>query len=86
MSFRDIHDRHLFPRDFPNVETATKVVGMLVERDDFYGVVALLDGKPVGSNFLSLMDPVAAPGPITVDPGCQARSYRAYTTVISNLV
>jgi GNAT superfamily N-acetyltransferase len=72
-SFRDIHDRHLFPRDLPGVEIATKVVGMLVERDDYYGVVALLDGKPAGSNFLSLMDPVAGLGPITVDPGCQAR-------------
>jgi ribosomal protein S18 acetylase RimI-like enzyme len=72
-AFKSIHDRHAFQRDFPDAELATKVVGMLVERKDFYGVVALLDGKPVGSNFSSLMDEVSGIGPITVDPSCQAR-------------
>jgi GNAT superfamily N-acetyltransferase len=72
-AFKSIHDRHAFPRDFPDVELAIKVVGMLVERKDFYGVVALLDGKPVGSNFSSLMDEVSGIGPITVDPACQTR-------------
>ncbi|MBI2486599.1 MAG: GNAT family N-acetyltransferase [Deltaproteobacteria bacterium] len=72
-AFKSIHDRHSFPRDFPALDLALKVVDMLVERKDFYGVVALLDGKPVGSNFLSLTDPVAGLGPITVDPACQTR-------------
>jgi len=43
----------------------------MVQRDDFYGVVALRDGQPVGSNFLSLMDLVAGVGPITIDSSCQ---------------
>lgn len=72
-AFKSIHDRHGFPRDFPDVELATKAVGMLVERKDFYGVVALSDGRPVGSNFLSLMDEVSGLGPITVDPACHMR-------------
>ncbi|HWP90800.1 MAG TPA: GNAT family N-acetyltransferase [Thermodesulfobacteriota bacterium] len=72
-AFKSIHDKHVFPRDFPDVELAIKVVGMLVERKDFYGVVALLEGKPVGSNFSSLMDEVSGIGPITVDPACQTR-------------
>jgi GNAT superfamily N-acetyltransferase len=47
---------------------------MLVQRQDFYSVVALLDGRPVGSNFLSLMDPVSGVGPISVDPACQGQT------------
>jgi GNAT superfamily N-acetyltransferase len=66
-AFRGIHDKHCFPRDFPDIDVARQVIGMLVRRDDFYGVVALLDGQPVGSNFLSLMDPIAGIGPITID-------------------
>ena len=72
-AFRTIHDKHAFPRDFPTLDLAMKVIDMLVDREDFYGVVALIDGKPVGSNFLSLMDPVAGVGPITVDPASQTK-------------
>ena len=67
-AFKDIHDRGCGTRDFPTVEIAQQVLGMLVERDDFYSVSALDNGRLVGSNFLSLMDPVAGVGPITVDP------------------
>ena len=70
-SFRDLQEAHGFSPDFPTVDLAQQVLGMMVERDDFYGVVALLDGQPVGSNFLSLMDPVAGVGPITIDRSCQ---------------
>lgn len=72
-AFKTIHDRYAFPRDFPTLDLAMKVMSMLVDRKDFYGVVALIDGKPVGSNFLSLMDPVAGVGPITVDPASQTK-------------
>jgi len=72
-AFKSIHDRHAFPRDFPTLESALKAIDMLVHSEEFYGVVALIDGRPVGSNFLSLMDSVAGVGPITVDPGCQTR-------------
>ena len=70
-AFRTIHDKHAFPRDFPTLDLAMKVMSILVDREDFYGVVALNEGKPVGSNFLSLTDPVAGVGPITVDPASQ---------------
>jgi GNAT superfamily N-acetyltransferase len=46
---------------------------MLVQRDDFYSVSAMDDGRLVGSNFLSLMDPVSGLGPITIDPSCQGQ-------------
>src|SRR5919202_6658464 len=70
-AFKEVHDRGCGTRDFPTVEIARQVLGMLVQRDDFYSVVALDDGRIVGSNFLSLMDPVAGVGPITIDPSCQ---------------
>jgi ribosomal protein S18 acetylase RimI-like enzyme len=72
-AFKEIHDRGCGTRDFPTVEIAQQVLGMLVEREDFYSVSALDNGRLVGSNFLSLMDPVAGVGPITVDPSYQGQ-------------
>jgi ribosomal protein S18 acetylase RimI-like enzyme len=73
-AFKDIQERHHFTPDFPSVAYARKVIGMLVERQDFYGVAALVDGEVVGSNFLTLMDPVAGLGPITVDLAFQGQA------------
>lgn len=72
-AFKTFHERHRFPPDFPNAEIGAQVIGMLVERDDCYGVAALAGGRPVGSNFLWHMDEVAGVGPITVDPSYQGR-------------
>lgn len=73
-AFKDIHDRHHFPLDLPSAALARQVLGMMVSRSDFYSVVALLDGQVVGSNFLSLSDPVAGIGPITVEPCHQGKN------------
>ena len=72
-AFKTFHERHRFPPDFPNAQIATQVIGMLVQREDCYGVAAVADGRPVGSNFLWHMDEVAGVGPITVDPTYQGR-------------
>ena len=72
-AFKDLHDRGCGTRDFPTEEIAQQVLGMLVEREDFYSVSAIDDGRLVGSNFLSLMDPVAGVGPITVDLSYQGQ-------------
>jgi GNAT superfamily N-acetyltransferase len=72
-AFKELEDRACGTRDFPTVEIAQQVLGMLVQRDDFYSVSALDNGKLVGSNFLSLMDPVAGVGPVTVDPSYQGK-------------
>ena len=72
-AFKEVQEGHGFSPDFPTVDLARQVLGMLVERNDFYGVVALRDGQPVGSNFLSRTDPVAGVGPITIDCSCQGR-------------
>lgn len=73
-AFKDIADSHGFPPDFPSAGFARQVTGMLVERDDFYSVTALMDGQPVGSNFLSLSDAVAGVGPITIEVPLQGQN------------
>ena len=72
-AFKEVEEEHGFSPDFPTMELARQVLGMLAQRNDFYGVVALRDGQPVGSNFLSLMDPVAGVGPVTIDCACQGQ-------------
>jgi predicted N-acetyltransferase YhbS len=72
-AFKDIYDRHHLPLDFPSAAPLLELLGMLVSRSDFYGVVALLDGQVVGSNFLSLSDPVAGLGPLTVEARHQGK-------------
>jgi ribosomal protein S18 acetylase RimI-like enzyme len=72
-AFKDIADRHGFPPDFPSVQLARKAIGMLIEREDFYGVAVIVNGELAGSNYLSLTDEVAGVGPITVDCAFQGR-------------
>ena len=72
-AFKELHDRHRLPLDVPSATLARQLLGMMVSRSDFYSVVALLEGQVVGSNFLCFSDPVAAIGPITVEPGHQGQ-------------
>jgi predicted N-acetyltransferase YhbS len=70
-AFKSISSRHNFPWDFPSVEVATTVVTAMLSNPGFYGVVAELDGKIVGSNFLDERNPISGVGPISVDPAVQ---------------
>jgi predicted N-acetyltransferase YhbS len=72
-AFELISSRHNFPRDFPSVEAATRLLTSLILHPDFYAVVAELDGRIVGSNFLDERSVIAGVGPITVDPSVQDR-------------
>lgn len=72
-AFAAIHDRHRFPRDFPTLEAATELVTGFTAHPGIWGVVAEIDGRVVGSNFLDERGPVAGVGPITVDPATQSR-------------
>ena len=72
-AFKELHDRHRLPLDVPSATLARQLLGMMVARSDCYSVVALLEGQVVGSNFLCFSDPVAAIGPITVEPGHQGQ-------------
>lgn len=72
-AFRSISDRHNFPRDFPSAEVATGLLAGLLSHPGFYAVVAELDGRVVGSNFLDERSAIAGVGPITGDPSVQDR-------------
>ena len=67
-AFGGFHDHHRFPRDFPVLEAAAGIMGMWVPHPSIWGVVAEIDGRIVGSNFLDERDPIRGVGPITVDP------------------
>jgi predicted N-acetyltransferase YhbS len=70
-AFGDIHDHHRFQRDFPVLEAATGLIDNWLGHPSVWGVVAEVDGRVVGSNFLDERDPIRGVGPITVDPNGQ---------------
>jgi ribosomal protein S18 acetylase RimI-like enzyme len=66
-AFKDIAESHGFPPDFPNVEFATAVSGLLVQQENIYSITAIEGGTVRGSNHLELWDEVGGIGPISVD-------------------
>ena len=70
-AFKAINEQHNFPKDFPSPEPAIGLLSMLLARNDVYSVVAEIDGKSVGSNFMWEQKLIAGIGPITVDPKAQ---------------
>jgi predicted N-acetyltransferase YhbS len=70
-AFHALATAHGFTPDFPSAEAAAGMMRRLVVHDDFFSVVAEIDGKVVGSNFLDCRGPISAVGPITVDPTVQ---------------
>jgi predicted N-acetyltransferase YhbS len=70
-AFAAIASEHNFPPDFPNAEVAVGVLSTVLTHPGFFGIVAELDGRIVGSNFLDERHPIAGVGPITVDPAVQ---------------
>src|SRR5262249_12991 len=73
-AFKTIAEQHNFPPDFPSPEVATALLTGLLAHPGFYAVVAELDGRVVGSNFLDERSPVAGIGPIAFDPAVQNRT------------
>ena len=70
-AFAGIHDHHRFPRDFPDRASAEGLANAFAAHPLIHGVVAEVDGRVVGSNFLDERGPVRGVGPITVDPAVQ---------------
>jgi predicted N-acetyltransferase YhbS len=70
-AFGAIADQHNFPKDFPAREITAGVASMLLGNPGFYSVVAEVNGKVVGSNFLDVRSTIPGVGPITVDPAVQ---------------
>ncbi len=73
-AFKAIAHAHNFPEDFPSAEVAAGLLGGLLGHPGFYSLVAEVDGRIVGSNFLDLRSQIAGLGPITVDPATQNKS------------
>jgi predicted N-acetyltransferase YhbS len=73
-AFKTISQQHNFPPDLPNPELGVELVSYLLSRNDIYSVVAEVDGKVVGSNFLWENAIIAGIGPITIDPAGQDAS------------
>jgi predicted N-acetyltransferase YhbS len=73
-AFKTISEAHGFAPDFPTPEVATDVLTRMLANPKFYSVVAEIDGRIVGSNFLDERNTIAGVGPITVDPTVQNRA------------
>ena len=70
-AFRAIATQHNYPPDFPNPEIAIELLSEMSADPGFYGIVAELDGRIVGSNFIDERSSIIGLGPITVDPSTQ---------------
>jgi GNAT superfamily N-acetyltransferase len=70
-AFAGIHDRHRFARDFPTLESAVGLIRDFMRHPSIWGVVAVSDGRVLGSNFLDERGPIRGVGPITVHPDAQ---------------
>jgi predicted N-acetyltransferase YhbS len=70
-AFCTLADQHNFPHEFPAPEAADGVVRNMVSTPGFYGIVAELDGRVAGSNFMDERSSIAGIGPISVDPDMQ---------------
>jgi len=70
-AFCVLADEHRFPHEFPDLEAANGVVRSMISTPGHYGIVAELDGRIAGSNFMDERSPIAGIGPISVDPEVQ---------------
>ena len=70
-AFGTIAGEHNFPLDFPSPEIAAGLLSMLLGHPGFYSVVAEVNDKVVGSNFLDERSMIPGVGPVTVDPAVQ---------------
>jgi GNAT superfamily N-acetyltransferase len=72
-AFAAIAEQHNYPPDWSQ-EGAASFMSSFLARPDIYSVVAVLNGRVVGSNFLSEEATIAGVGPVTVDPAVQDAS------------
>jgi predicted N-acetyltransferase YhbS len=73
-AFKTISEAHGFASDFPAPEVPIGLLARMIADPKFYGVVAEIDGRVVGSNFLDERNMIAGVGPITVDQAVQNRA------------
>jgi GNAT superfamily N-acetyltransferase len=73
-AFKTISESHGFAPDFPAPEVAIGLLTWMLAHPKFYSVIAEVDGRIVGSNFLDERNSIAGVGPITVDATVQNRA------------
>ena len=69
-AFKSLADHHRF-RPFPLAEVAAGLLSPLLGHPGFFTVIAELDGRLVGGNFLDERSRISGIGPISVDPAVQ---------------
>lgn len=70
-AFAAIANAHNFTPDFPTADVAIGLMKMMIGSSGTFGVVAVADGKIVGSNFMTDDEAIFGIGPITIDPRAQ---------------
>jgi GNAT superfamily N-acetyltransferase len=70
-AFKTVADRHGFPPDFPSPQAAVASTARRLSHPAYYGVIAELDGRIVGSAFLDERLTIPCVASITVDPAAQ---------------
>jgi predicted N-acetyltransferase YhbS len=73
-AFKAIAEAHNFTPDFPSPDVAIGVLTWLLSHPGFYSVIAEVDGRVVGSNFLDERNVIAGVGPITIDCAIQNKA------------
>lgn len=73
-AFKTIAQNHNFPPPPQSPDMAIGLLSKQLSHPSFYSVVAELDGRIVGSNFLDERSAIVAMGPVTVDPRVQNSS------------
>ena len=73
-AFKTIAEAYHFTPDFPSTVVPVELLTWMLGHAGFYGVVAELGSKVVGSNFLDQRNCIAGVGPITVDPRIQNKT------------
>ncbi|HEV7865031.1 MAG TPA: GNAT family N-acetyltransferase, partial [Acidimicrobiia bacterium] len=74
-AFHSIATAHGFPPDFPSLDLATALIGVLLSHPGVYSVVVEADGRVAGSAFLDHRSPIAGVGPVTVAVDAQDRGF-----------
>src|SRR5215510_8612274 len=72
-AFKTVADRHGFPPDFPSPQAALASTARRLSHSAYYGVIAELDGRIVGSAFLDERLAIPCVASITVDPAAQSQ-------------
>lgn len=72
-AFKGISDRHQFPTDFPTLDFATEITGLLIENPLFFDIVAESEGEVVGCGFMDERNPIRGIGPVSVDRTFQSK-------------